>query len=208
MAKRPPQKNTIRPGFVKTAIGKVRLLIQFRLGYLFNMQLLSLYWLLSCLLCSFVFNYVRIKGAIINLDAIHIQLVAFIMGGYCFIRFIACWINKIKINVNTKQLTVIHTPFSFAANKSRLRSPNIVQLYVDFKDSPFLKQYVVLALMKNQEVVEILETTDIKLAQYLETRIEKYLCIEDMKIDGEIEHSDISTKNKQPRLRIVGASNI
>lgn len=169
-------KNKIqKPSFVHVSLGRLRLLISFKLGKATETRTLALLWFFVVLFSVYLFDVVRLKGAIFNFNQMHIQIMALLVIIYASCKLFGILINSVYINVNPRQITISQSPISLIERNEHLRSKNVVEITVDYKDGTFYRYYIVSALMKNQNQIEIMTTTNKRLANYLVKRILKHL---------------------------------
>lgn len=164
-----------KPSFVHVSMGKIRLLIRFKLGRAMEVRIIALFWLITILVSGYIFESVRLKGAIFNLNQMHIQIMALMVMCYSGYKIFGMMVNDVYININPRQITISQSPISLIEKTEKLKSKNVVEIFVDYKDGTFSRSYIVSALMKNQNNIEILTTTNRRLATYLERRIIKHL---------------------------------
>lgn len=164
-----------KPSFVRVNMGKIRLLIRFKLGKAMEIKLIASTWLFAILISGYIFESVRLEGAIFNLNQIHVQLMAIAVIIYSAFKVFGMLVNDINININPNRITISQSPISLIERYEQLRSKNVVEIFVDYKDGTFARHYIVSALMKNQNNIEIMTTTNKRLAEYLESRIVKHL---------------------------------
>lgn len=151
-------------------------------------------YLVALILCP-VFSYILIESPYIQGSLRHITfpvIMFFIINVFVLYYCLAKLINTTTIHVNSERIDIVHRPFPFSKN-IRINRTNLAQLYVARKLSShryyhLFPSYQINAILKDDHIFSIIRgLQDPGQGQFIEQKIEQFLGITDIEVDGEIE---------------------
>lgn len=175
-------KKRYKPGYLRLIKKKDTEFLYFKPIDLPNMIWISFFWIGVSLVFAYLFNKIRIPGALLNLDEIWLQLFYLFSFFYFFYKGMVLWTNKVIIKITPKMLMVKEkkTPLSSTTTKFRVRKNDAFDFYVDFRRGIFLTSHVLMVLTSKQKVEDVIIATSPNLVNFLEFSITNHRFVKDI----------------------------